>query len=95
MKNASCSQNCVNTEGSFKCDCKDGYKLASDKKSCEGIKHSVQLDHLRNCFQIIAYFKTFNKTLISIWWGLKFQNIRFDNKLIVEQICLILMFRKI
>ncbi|XP_044134960.1 bone morphogenetic protein 1 [Bufo gargarizans] len=29
-----CAQRCVNTLGSYKCDCDPGYELAADKKSC-------------------------------------------------------------
>ena len=29
-----CQHSCVNTEGSFHCDCNDGYELASDGYSC-------------------------------------------------------------
>ena len=31
-----CEQVCVNVPGSFLCECRDGYKLNSDGKSCEG-----------------------------------------------------------
>ena len=30
-----CDQICTNTDGSFTCSCYDGYKLQSDKHSCE------------------------------------------------------------
>ena len=29
-----CQHSCVNTEGSFHCDCNEGYELASDGYSC-------------------------------------------------------------
>ena len=32
-----CSQICKNTEGSFECDCLDGYRLQDDKRDCKGI----------------------------------------------------------
>ncbi|KAK3612288.1 hypothetical protein CHS0354_011006 [Potamilus streckersoni] len=33
-----CAQRCINTEGSFRCDCKDGFRLVtSDQKSCRDI----------------------------------------------------------
>ena len=31
-----CEQTCVNTLGSFRCDCKQGYRLMQDGRSCEG-----------------------------------------------------------
>ena len=31
-----CSDICKNTNGAFECSCKDGYKLAADKKNCTG-----------------------------------------------------------
>ena len=33
-----CDQYCNNTEGSYYCDCKSGYYLLNDNKTCEG-KH--------------------------------------------------------
>ena len=35
--NAPCSQVCRNTEGSFECDCLDGYRLQDDKRDCKGM----------------------------------------------------------
>ena len=32
-----CEQNCHNTEGSFMCSCHDGYLLADDQQSCNGM----------------------------------------------------------
>ena len=34
-----CDHICVNTLGSFKCECKIGYELHSDGKKCEGKIH--------------------------------------------------------
>ena len=31
-----CSQLCNDNDGSFTCDCRGGYRLQSDKKSCAG-----------------------------------------------------------
>ena len=35
--NGGCDHICVNKPGSFECQCKDGYELGSDGKTCEGI----------------------------------------------------------
>lgn len=32
-----CGHICVNTLGSYKCECKIGYELHSDGKKCEGM----------------------------------------------------------
>jgi hypothetical protein len=34
--NNGCSQICVNTPGSFVCDCNQGYRLEIDQKTCNG-----------------------------------------------------------
>ena len=34
--NGDCHHTCVNTEGSFYCNCRDGYELASNNKTCQG-----------------------------------------------------------
>ncbi|XP_044727187.1 prolow-density lipoprotein receptor-related protein 1 isoform X2 [Chrysoperla carnea] len=34
-----CTQQCLNTEGSFKCSCIDGYKLLSNRRSCKSTSH--------------------------------------------------------
>ena len=31
-----CSQLCIDNDGSFTCSCNSGYRLKSDKKTCEG-----------------------------------------------------------
>ena len=35
-ENGGCNQICVNKPGSFECECRDGYELADDKKTCKG-----------------------------------------------------------
>ena len=35
--NGGCAHSCVNTIGSYYCECNDGYELASDGKSCNGM----------------------------------------------------------
>ncbi|KAJ8339188.1 hypothetical protein SKAU_G00359740 [Synaphobranchus kaupii] len=32
-----CSQHCINTAGSYRCRCRDGYRLAGDGHSCESL----------------------------------------------------------
>lgn len=32
--NGGCEQICVNSEGSYSCACKDGFRLAQDRKRC-------------------------------------------------------------
>ena len=36
IKNGGCNHNCMNTEGAYKCLCKEGYVLGSDGKTCTG-----------------------------------------------------------
>lgn len=36
MDNAGCEQICSNSDGSFNCDCRAGFRLKSDKMGCEG-----------------------------------------------------------
>ena len=43
--NGGCDQSCVNKPGTFECKCKDGYTLAADAKTCEGI-HYIQFSLL-------------------------------------------------
>ena len=45
LANAGCEHVCNNTEGSFNCDCRAGFKLKADKMGCEG--------KVRNCELII------------------------------------------
>ena len=34
--NGGCSQRCINTLGTFRCECTPGYSLSSDGRSCHG-----------------------------------------------------------
>ena len=31
-----CEQMCTDTDGSFVCSCRDGFRLGSDRRSCDG-----------------------------------------------------------
>ena len=35
-ESAGCEEMCTDTDGSFECSCRDGYRLGSDGKSCDG-----------------------------------------------------------
>ena len=39
IANGECEQRCINTEGSFYCDCHEGHALESDNRTCEGEKN--------------------------------------------------------
>ena len=34
--NGGCAHNCTNTQGSFRCSCRSGFQLASDRRGCNG-----------------------------------------------------------
>lgn len=36
LNNAGCEHICANSEGSYNCDCRKGFKLKDDKFGCEG-----------------------------------------------------------
>lgn len=36
-----CEQICVNVPGSYLCDCREGYKLTDDGRSCDGKSHTM------------------------------------------------------
>ena len=35
--NGGCAHNCANSQGSFTCSCRNGFQLASDERSCNGM----------------------------------------------------------
>ena len=38
VANGGCEHNCINTERSFYCDCRDGFVLEDDGRQCRGNK---------------------------------------------------------
>ena len=57
---ANCSQVCTNTDGSFTCECNDGYLLDTDVTSCNGM-YRERID----CYNLHEY-----KLSIIIWKAL-------------------------
>ena len=49
--NGGCNQTCINTAGSFQCNCSTGYVLAPDGRGCNGIYTTVkdQSKHSIHC----------------------------------------------
>ena len=39
IANGECEHVCINTDGSFYCDCRDGHMLESNNSTCEGNKN--------------------------------------------------------
>ena len=56
-----CEQGCVNTDGSFMCNCTDGYVLNEDGFACDG-KSSCALIIIILCMTILM------QTLMSVHW---------------------------
>ena len=40
--NGGCSQFCTNTDGSFRCSCRSGFRLGSNQRSCSGMSYLFQ-----------------------------------------------------
>ena len=40
LNNGGCSHLCINNEGHDECQCRDGYKLNEDGKTCTGQEHT-------------------------------------------------------
>ena len=43
-----CSQICLNTIGSYTCDCNLGYRIATDERACDGIISYNTIDLIRH-----------------------------------------------
>ena len=43
VNNGNCEHRCVNTVGSYYCECNSGYMLESDKHNCKGKYVSFEL----------------------------------------------------
>ena len=45
-----CEQSCINTQGTYRCECRGGYRLSQDGKSCRGNVTIITVDevHVRN-----------------------------------------------
>ena len=50
--NGGCQQTCTNTDGSFSCDCTEGYELEMGGTTCQG---KLQLDWSRNTIVVTAF----------------------------------------
>ena len=44
-----CNQLCINSEGSYTCDCNTGYNLLSDNSTCEGIYRYLKQNIVTLC----------------------------------------------
>ena len=40
-----CTQKCINTLGTYKCECNTGYTINIDQRTCDG-KYHVNIDHM-------------------------------------------------
>uniref|UniRef100_A0A8C5EUM8 EGF-like-domain, multiple 7 n=1 Tax=Gouania willdenowi TaxID=441366 RepID=A0A8C5EUM8_GOUWI len=52
-----CSQRCINTDGSFRCSCRDGFRLDEDGRSCSGLglveNVTEEVQSLRNRVELL------------------------------------------
>lgn len=55
-----CQQSCVNTQGSFRCECHSGFILQRDRKSCEGIVtlHLLNQNYIKVIDEVSGIIKT-------------------------------------
>lgn len=57
-----CSDTCINTPGSFVCECKAGYSLGIDEKTCAG---NLKENDKRLCFLILE--KSSSDHILRVW----------------------------
>ena len=57
---SNCSQKCINTDGSFRCECDEGYELNPDGKSCRGnLQLTLLVDKIILCLTALELMKNF------------------------------------
>ena len=56
INNGGCSQVCLNTEGSYTCDCYPGYELGPNNHTCNG----MSTIHMYTCLYIHMQFNDNN-----------------------------------
>ena len=49
IANGGCEHECINTEGSFHCDCRGGHMLESNNRTCEGMRAEMIL-YVLHCY---------------------------------------------
>ena len=60
-----CGQLCLNTPGSYSCDCRTGYRLHSDGATCNGIL-SPALSVTHYCLRSIYYYIQISMNVLKI-----------------------------
>ena len=60
---AGCEQTCINTPGSFSCECDVGYSLLPNGRSCEGMYIYMYIIHTRFCMCNTAHPFSFITTM--------------------------------
>ena len=46
VNNGYCEHECMEMPGSYSCNCEEGYRLAVDNHSCEGISNEYSLNYI-------------------------------------------------
>ncbi|CAD5124522.1 DgyrCDS12800 [Dimorphilus gyrociliatus] len=59
VTNHGCQDKCINTIGSYKCECNPGYRLKNDKKTCEDIDECAETPNIchHNCTNKVGYYQ--------------------------------------